>query len=244
LSHSVISVQIHVMRTGSAAAARNCNVLCPEEHKQTQSFVRQSDKVLFEQGRIQRRLVLGNYLNDDPASLVFTAGRFGKPAVTSTHAASVNFNTSHGTGVTAIAVVMDPVVAIGADIERIDRQTPESLWPQCLTAHELTWVRAAPPALRTRRFIRLWTCKEAIMKATGFGLQADPRLIGIDPESLEIGSLPPLLGKAAHYRLQASDLMNEFSLAVCIVSAKPGKMEMMIFDDTDGQPDAETVAQR
>ncbi len=232
------------MKAGSVAAARHYHVLCPEERKQAQRFVRQSDKAMFEQGRIQRRLVLGDYLNDDPAYLVFTAGRFGKPAVTSTHAASVNFNTSHGSGVTTIAVVMDPVVAVGVDIERIDRQTPDSLWPLCLTVNELIWIRAAPPALRAHRFIRLWTCKEAILKASGFGLQADPRSIDIDPESLEIRSLPPLLGEATHYRLQAYGLMNNLSLAVCIVSAKPGRIKMMIHDDSHCEEVDETVVLR
>ena len=60
--------------------------------------------------------------------------------------------------------------SIGVDIE-LCRPIAEDDFPdQCLTAAERNALRAIEPADRPAAFYRLWTLKEAFLKATGEGL--------------------------------------------------------------------------
>lgn len=189
------------------------------------------DRALFELGRIQRRVVLAHYLNADPASLEFTAGPNGKPVLVPADGQAVNFNTSHSGGMAVIAVVLDPAAAVGVDIERLDRSVPDSLWPACLSPGEAKWLAARPSAMRPADFMRLWTCKEAILKASGQGLRVDPASIDIDPESFAIRRLPASLGNGKDYHAEVCDLMDEYSLAVCIIGAGAHRMQLDILND-------------
>ncbi|MEJ7775687.1 MAG: 4'-phosphopantetheinyl transferase superfamily protein, partial [Nocardioidaceae bacterium] len=79
-----------------------------------------------------------------------------------------------------IAVAACETGRIGIDVEVLRDVTP-SLERRCLSAVELAWLdRAQPGVPRSLRFSRLWTAKEAYLKATGVGLAADPRTVSID----------------------------------------------------------------
>jgi 4'-phosphopantetheinyl transferase len=63
---------------------------------------------------------------------------------------------------------------VGVDVEARRELTP-GMEELCLTPRELAWLRAcADPA---DGFLRLWTLKEAYLKATGDGLTGDPRRV-------------------------------------------------------------------
>lgn len=60
---------------------------------------------------------------------------------------------------------------VGVDIEPLD-EGPIA-WAALSPAERLA-IEALPPAQRTQRFLRLWTVKEAYLKALGTGLWRDP----------------------------------------------------------------------
>ncbi len=103
----------------------------------------------------------------------------------------VDVSLSHGGG--WIAATACETGRTGIDVETL-RDVAPSLARRCLSAAESAWLeRARPGVHRGLRFLRLWTAKEAYLKATGVGLAADPREISID----HTGDEPRLLGSAA-----------------------------------------------
>ncbi|CAA9381324.1 MAG: hypothetical protein AVDCRST_MAG75-979 [uncultured Propionibacteriaceae bacterium] len=92
-----------------------------------------------------------------------------------------------------------------------------SLTRRCLSAAELAWLeQGRPGAARELRFFRLWTAKEAYLKAIGVGLATDPRQITIDHTSGE----PRLQGSAAErWRFACSTPAPGVCLTVCVGQA-------------------------
>jgi phosphopantetheinyl transferase len=92
-----------------------------------------------------------------------------------------------------VAVGLCETGRIGIDVET-ERFVAPSLVERCLSTDELSWLQMVEPgAPRRHRFFRLWTAKEAYLKAIGVGLAVDPREISIDCA----GETPVLVGVAA-----------------------------------------------
>jgi 4'-phosphopantetheinyl transferase len=227
----MIGVRVHVSRVIREGGASSDHVLNSAERIQAERFLLERDRSLFRNGRIQRRLVLGSYLNADPASLTFVTGPHGKPRLLSSDVQPVNFNTSHSAGVNVIAVVLGSTADVGVDIEHLERPIPEMLWHTCLSPNERKMMIPVHAGLRKARFMRLWTCKEAVMKASGRGLHVDPASIDIDPESFEIRTLPGELGDKRSYQLEVREIMDGFSLAVCTIGEATYGLEIDIVCD-------------
>jgi len=101
----------------------------------------------------------------------FTEGPFGKPALANLPCA---FNMSHSDDVALIAVA--PKGEIGVDVEVL-RPVSDAI---ALAKHNFTptehqQVLGAPPEQRDLVFLRIWTRKEACLKAvgSGFSIAAD-----------------------------------------------------------------------
>ncbi len=95
---------------------------------------------------------------------------------------------SHGGGWIAVAATGDG--RLGIDVEA-PRAVSPSLARRCLAPAELAWLGQAAGPDRGARFLRLWTAKEAYLKAIGLGLTRDPRDVRIDPT----GAQPRLIGR-------------------------------------------------
>ncbi len=93
------------------------------------------------------------------------------------------------------AVALSRLGRIGIDIEAV-RPVTTTLERRCLTEHELAWLDDIEPELeRSHRFFRVWTAKEAYLKALGVGLSVDPREVTIDCS----GPQPVLLGTGTEH---------------------------------------------
>ncbi len=100
-----------------------------------------------------------------------------------------------------IATAVSQIGRVGIDVEGV-RDIAPSLARRCLSHTELDWLgRAAGHATRNHRFCRLWTAKEAYLKAVGVGLAVDPREVTVDL----CGDQPRLLGRPSE-RWQLSEL--------------------------------------
>ncbi|WP_316167572.1 MULTISPECIES: 4'-phosphopantetheinyl transferase family protein [unclassified Bradyrhizobium] len=105
-----------------------------------------------------------------PEAWQFASEQFGKPRIApGLGYGSLKFNLSHTRGFVACAVGYD--AEIGVDVERIaPKHASLDIAERYFSASEVALMRAAPAADRAMIFFRLWTLKEALIKATGEGL--------------------------------------------------------------------------
>jgi 4'-phosphopantetheinyl transferase len=118
------------------------------------------------------RLVLGRYLDEEPAAIALRRDEHGKPAL-ACEANRLNFNLSHSAGLALVAVAVGREV--GVDIEWInaERDLP-ALAARGLGAEEASAIRDAAPADRAELFYAAWVRREALVKCLGGGLGNPP----------------------------------------------------------------------
>ena len=124
-------------------------------------------------GRATLRSLLGRALGLDPSAVRLRRGVRGRPELDGDYA--VDFNVSHtgDTALIAIATGTQDGTRIGIDIERGERRVnADGLARKFLTERERAEIAPLASDVRRRRFLRLWTCKEAMSKATGDALWA------------------------------------------------------------------------
>jgi len=154
-------------------------------------------------GRATLRSMLAEALAIDPAAIRIRRGVRDRPELDGDH--GIDFNVSHtgGAALIAIAVGARDGMHIGIDIEREDRRVnADGLARKFLSERERGEIAALDPDERRRTFLRLWTCKEAMSKATGEGLSAPFRHLVV---TLDGG--PRLIGGPAPYAPAAWQLV-------------------------------------
>jgi 4'-phosphopantetheinyl transferase len=96
-----------------------------------------------------------------------------------------DFNVTHtaGTAVFAIGHGLAAGARLGVDVERAARTVDFArLARKLLTPAERDVLAALDDDTARLRFLRTWTCKEAMSKATGDGLRAPFDRIAVEPE--------------------------------------------------------------
>lgn len=112
------------------------------------------------------RTVLGAYVAIDAAGLPLGVGAHGKPFVDLPEAPA--FNVTHSGERLIVAVTAS--FAVGVDVERVDpRLDVEAIASRFLPGDETAELLALPPVVRNVAFLRLWTRREALLKARGCG---------------------------------------------------------------------------
>lgn len=133
-------------------------------------------------------------------------------------AAAMDFNASNTRGMVACAVARDTLV--GLDVEQLQAELAPGLLDYCCTRSELAELSPLPEPERCRAFYRLWTLKEAYLKARGIGLQVSPHLIGFhtDPASASIGldADPTLENAPQRWQFRELQFGSLHAAALCI----------------------------
>lgn len=164
-----------------------------EELARAESFRFEVHRNRYLRGRGMMRALLGRRLGVEPASLAFAVGDKGKPSLVGD---LTGFNLSHseGRGVLAIGEGAD----LGIDIEGYDRRVDHAgLARRCFRDSEIAWMESFAPDERHLAFFRIWTAKEARMKATGEGFQLAPKCIELAfAEGFAVRCLEPVEPRA------------------------------------------------
>lgn len=115
------------------------------------------------------RRILGAVLSRSPADIRFSVGPHGKPAIAADQNPGIEFNVSHTADLAVIALAARR--AVGVDVESVDRKVNrDELASRFFSSTECRVYFALPEPQRTAAFYRIWTCKEAYLKAIGAGL--------------------------------------------------------------------------
>jgi 4'-phosphopantetheinyl transferase len=142
-------------------------------------------------GRAMLRQLLGARLALPPSRVPIRRGLRGRPELDLPGAP--DFNVSNTAGMALIAIAERP--RVGVDVEHRERRAAaDKLARKFLTATEAAALAHLQPDERRRAFLRHWTCKEAMSKATGDGLAAPFGRIEV-----EIAPGPRVVGGPAPY---------------------------------------------
>lgn len=130
------------------------------------------------------RRTLAAYRGCRVAEITLEIGPHGKPALAD---GALAFNLSHSGSRAALALARG--IEVGVDIEVPARPRPHvALARRYFCAAEAEAIAAAGDDEREARFLRLWTAKEAVLKALGRGLA-----FGLDRLEFELAAQPPVL---------------------------------------------------
>lgn len=149
------------LRAPEAVTAQLRELLTPDEQERAARFRFPHLQSSFILARGALRILLGRHLNTHPAGIRFQYGPKGKPSLAG--GARLKFNVSHSGGLALFAFTLD--CEIGVDVEEI-RPVPdmEQIAARFFGAEETD--KAA--------FFRLWTRKEAYIKALGESIADTP----------------------------------------------------------------------
>lgn len=156
--------------------------LCEDEKKRAERLISPKNRRRFIVAHATVRVILGRYLGLEPENVAMTAGEYGKPGlVQTTDRPPIFFNLSHSAGMAIVGISMGR--AIGVDIERVRPVSGmEGICGRFFTKPEARMLESAPDEAQRELFFRLWTMKEACLKAIGKGLRG-------------LEDLPSLIGK-------------------------------------------------
>ena len=192
--------------------------LSADERARATRFRSPHDRDRFIVSKAMLRSVLGRYLNIAPEQVSFRYGEHGKPDLAPGQTTEdLTFNLTHAGGIALCVVALGR--RVGIDLERKRGGLPlQQIAGQFFSPMELGQWETLPAAERDEAFFRLWTRKEAFIKALGSGLAAPLHAIhvALEPgEPAAVLSVPP--GEDAR-RWLLTDLSVEpgYAAALCI----------------------------
>jgi len=193
--------------------ARLASWLAPAEHARAARFGREGLRRRYVVGRASLRWVLGRTLALSPSEVPIVRGARGRPRLDGD--GELDFNISHTEGVALIGVTRTG--RIGVDVERQERDVnADGLARKFLTDGERATLAPLDEPARRARFLRYWTCKEAMSKATGDGLSAPFRHLEVKlDDTIELlGGPAPY--ERANWRLYPVNVPTEFIGAIAL----------------------------
>jgi 4'-phosphopantetheinyl transferase len=166
-------LDLEVAETEAAALAA---LLSLEERARADAFRRDVHRRRYTAGRGRLRELLAAYAGGEPGTLPLVEGPNGKPELAGSE---LRFNLAHSEGVGICAVSR---AEVGVDVEVSQRERPtdwRAVADRFFHDAELAVLHGLADEPGRLEFLRVWTLKEACLKATGLGLLTDPRSFSV-----------------------------------------------------------------
>jgi 4'-phosphopantetheinyl transferase len=151
-------------------AVQLAQLLSPDEQHRAARFRFERDRQRYVVGRGALRVLLGAYLDRSPGQVKFVLGASGKPALESQpNGSDLHFNLAHAGGHALYAFTR--AAEVGVDLENLRPvEEMQDIADRFFAAPESAALRELPNERRAEIFFRVWTRKEAVIKAVGEGL--------------------------------------------------------------------------
>ncbi len=163
------------------------SVLSEDERTRADRFHFEKDRRQFVVARGSLRYVLGALVRIDAAAVEFAYGVHGKPGLKAGPGAGATFRFNLAHSGSHILIGVSPNLEMGVDLEALcpgeTRMAP--LIRNICTANEAAWVKDLAVREKELALSRLWTAKEAILKAIGSGFQIPPDQVEIEEPVLQ-----------------------------------------------------------
>ena len=168
-----VADEVHVWAAALARPADQVAALAlqlsGEERERAARFRHVPSRNEFIVARVLLRVLLGECLGADPREVRFSRTARGKPRLAGPDPAQLCFNVSHSHGLALFALTGR--CEVGVDLEHVRPFSDEmGLAERFFTPREAAALRALDGRGRRETFFRLWTRKEAYLKAHGLGL--------------------------------------------------------------------------
>jgi 4'-phosphopantetheinyl transferase len=228
----------------SSSYQRYLAVLGPKERERHRRLLREHSRREFLLAHALARLTLSRYAPVPPEAWSFSRGEYGRPEIAGpSEGVGLRFNLSHTRGSVVCAVIRD--LDIGVDVESTARLVRhQDLAERFFSGAEIDALRAAAPEKRARRFLEIWTLKEAYLKAVGRGISVPLRsfelhLSDSEPPRISFDSAV-LRDDPASWQLSLHHPTPVHILALAIRRGDRGSQAVRIFDAVpepgDGNP--------
>lgn len=123
------------------------------------------------------RRLLSRYAGIEASALTIITSQHGKPRLLDCHGITFSIAHCRDIGVLAVSRQFD----VGVDIEPCERPVDLDMFAHCvLTDAEARRLASMPPQARRTHALRIWTRKEAVLKAAGTGLDRPLNLIDVE----------------------------------------------------------------
>lgn len=162
-----------------ADAVALATLLSPAETQRMERFGREDLRLRYAVGRATLRVLLAGELGVGARDVEIVRGHRGRPQLGAAYRSDLDFNVSHTRSTALFALTR--AGRIGVDIEHGERTlNVDGVSRKFMTAREQARLAALDTDMRRRELLLLWTCKEAMSKATGDALAAPFREIDVD----------------------------------------------------------------
>ena len=156
-------------------------LLSPDEKNRARKFRFAKDSRNFIAARGILRLLIGKYLEINPAEISFQYSKFGKPGIVNNN--SLQFNISHSQNIALFAFTKR--FNIGIDVEFVNPDIEvKDIAANFFSKNEILNLLALAEEQQTLGFFNCWTRKEAFIKAVGEGLSfpLDKFEVSLEPD--------------------------------------------------------------
>jgi 4'-phosphopantetheinyl transferase len=179
--HSLPMDEIHIWfcipdQLAGREALQQCRaVLDPGEQAACDRFRFARHRHLYLVSHALVRHALAAYMDQPPGDFAFARNRWGRPELALPEEPPLRFNLSHTEGLAACAICREGL--LGVDVEGLARtgelgRRPDTirLAKRFFAPEEVSLLAGLPAAEQGRRFLEIWTLKEAYIKARGMGV--------------------------------------------------------------------------
>lgn len=174
-------------------------LLSADERERAQRFHFPIHRQRFIAARSTLRELLSRYVNTAAKDLLFSYDEYKKPYLQNPHHAHLQFNLAHSANLAVYAFTLNH--AVGIDTEKIEHDTKQEIAARFFSPQENAALMQLPQPEQIAGFYRIWSRKEALIKAVGKGLSIplssfsvsvrdEPESIHLENETWTLLSLP------------------------------------------------------
>jgi 4'-phosphopantetheinyl transferase len=196
-------------------------LLTAEERARADGFARIEDRRRRLVAQALLQTILGAVVDRPPTDLVLEAGTHGKPRLRDGGPA---FNMSHSGGRLLIAVSEAGEVGVDLELSGLKRDL-DAVARYAFSTEDLGALEASSAAERERGILRIWTAKEAALKALGVGLQRPMRELRLSAEAFATLAAPAWTPGSATLddnSFELHDVSADGDVACLALLAQPG----------------------
>lgn len=194
-------------------------LLSADEKARAEKFHFAKDRRRYIIGRGLLRVLLSNYLEMESSAFEFTYGLHGKPALESHFNGRVfEFNLSHSRDKVIYIFNWDQPIGIDIEYDHPLKDLDDFAF-QFFTPNECNFIQSLPMDQKRESFFKIWTCKEAFLKANGSGLTSPINEVEVALTTDKTASLTSIGGnreQAAHWRLELFTPLAGYQSALAI----------------------------